>query len=56
MKKAVKNNKKTKFLMEIFPTWKLNDVEAYAELCDKKELKQLAIEHGYDDKSIRAKL
>ncbi len=56
IKKDVKNNKKTKFLMEIFPTWKLKDIEAYAEICDKKELKQLAIEHGYDDKSIRAKL
>ena len=31
-------------------------IEAYAEICDKKELKQLAIEYGYDDKSIRAKL
>ena len=56
IKKDVKNNKKTKFLMEIFPTWKLKDIEAYAEICDKKELKQLAIEYGYDDKSIRAKL
>jgi len=56
IKKAIKDNKKTKFLMEIFPTWKLKDIEAYAEICDKKELKQLAIEYGYDDKSIRAKL
>ena len=56
MKKNVKDNKKTKFLRELYPTWKLSDIEAYAEMCDKKELKQLAIEHGYDDKSIREKL
>jgi len=56
MKKNVKDNKKTKFLRELYPTWKLRDIEAYASMCDKKELKQLAIEHGYDDKSIREKL
>ena len=53
MKKETKDNKKTKFLKEIYPSWKLSDIEAYAEMCDKKELKQLAIEHGYDDKSIK---
>ena len=58
MKKNVKDNNagKIKFLSELYPTWKLNDIEAYAEMCDKKELKQLAKEHGYDDKSIREKL
>jgi hypothetical protein len=58
MKKNVKDNNagKIKFLSELYPTWKLNDIEAYAEMCDKKELKQLAIEHGYDDKSIRERL
>ena len=56
MKKETKDNKKTKFLKEIYPSWKLSDIEAYAEICDKKELKQLAREHGYDDKSIKQKL
>ncbi len=53
MKKETKDNKKTKFLKEIYPTWKLSDIEAYAQMCDKKELKKLAIDHGYDDKSIK---
>jgi hypothetical protein len=53
MKKETKDNKKTKFLKEIYPTWKLSDIEAYAQMCDKKELKKLAIDYGYDDKSIK---
>jgi hypothetical protein len=51
-KKKKGDNKRSKFLLEIYPTKKQDEVEMMAELMDLKELKALAKDHGYDDKQI----
>lgn len=42
------NNKSVKLLLEIYPTMKYDEAELLARISTKKELKQLAEEHGYD--------
>lgn len=51
--KKTENNKKLKFLQEIYPTHKLIDLEILAKLSSIKELKQQAIDRGWDDNTIR---
>ena len=55
-RKTEGSSKKARFLMEIYPTMKLDDVELLAKLMTDKEAKALAKEHGYDDKAIKDKL
>ncbi len=47
-KKKTTDNKAVNFLLEIYPTMKLEEVEILAKLSSKKELKQLAEEHGIE--------
>jgi hypothetical protein len=42
------SNKAIKFLLEIYPTMKHDEAELLARISTKKELKQLAEEHGYE--------
>lgn len=42
------NDKATKFVSEIYPNMKWDEVETLVRLSTKKELKELALEHGYD--------
>ena len=49
-KKAGDNNKSVKLLEQIYPNMKSDEVELLARLSTKKELKQLAEEHGIDVK------
>jgi len=47
------NNKAEKFLREIYPHAKTDDIALMAQLNDKKDLKELAQAHGWDDKRIK---
>ena len=52
-KKDSSNNKTEKFLRELYPTAKTDEIQLMAKLNDKKELKQLARDHGYTDEQIK---
>ena len=55
-KKSEKNNKAIKFLTELYPHLKSDDIELMAELNTQQDLKDLARQHGWDDKKIRSDL
>jgi hypothetical protein len=46
------SNKLVKFLSEIYPTRKLDELELLASISTEKECKELAKLHGYEDKQI----
>lgn len=48
-----KKNKVFEFIYSIYPHMKAEDIEELITLNDKASLKQLAKEHGYDDKTIK---
>ena len=52
-KKDSANNKSEKFLATIFPHLKDDEIKLLAKLNDKATLKELAKQHGYDDKAIK---
>jgi hypothetical protein len=47
-KKKDDSSKAVKFLLQIYPNMKLDEVETLARISTKKELQELAREHGYD--------
>ena len=47
-----KTNKTIKFLREIYPNMKDDEVELLAGISTKKELKELAQEYGYEPKDV----
>jgi hypothetical protein len=51
-RKAEGSNKKVKFLSQVYPNAKIDDLELLATLMDTKKLKQLAKDLGWDDKQI----
>jgi hypothetical protein len=51
-KKKKGDTKASKFLMEIYPNRKQDELEMLAQIMDTKELKALARSHGYEDKQI----
>ena len=55
-KKRVNNNKVVKFLRNFYPDYTDDDLETLAEISDKKELKQLAQQNGWEDKKIKEAL
>lgn len=55
-KKKENNNKAEKFLRNLYPHLKDDDIELLGRLNSKSDLKQLAKEHGWDDKRIKAEL
>jgi hypothetical protein len=55
-KKKTGSNKKTKFLEELYPNKKLDEIELLAELNTDKELKELARKYGMDEATIAKKL
>ena len=55
-KSRVNNNKVVKFLRNFYPDYADDDLETLAELTTKDELKQLAKQHGWDDKRIKSEL
>lgn len=55
-KKSGGNSKKTKFLAEIYPNKKMDEIEMLADLITDKELKDLAKRYGMEDSVISKKL
>lgn len=51
--KKGKTNKSLKFLESIYPTMKMDELELLSTITPESELKQLAKDHGYDDKQIK---
>jgi hypothetical protein len=51
-KKKKAEPKKLKFLEEMYPARKMADLELLAQMTSVKDLKQLAINAGWDDKTI----
>ncbi len=49
-------NKKIKFLAEIYPNSKMQDIEVLSELITDKELKELGRKHGFDEPTLAKKL
>lgn len=54
-KKDGSNNKTVKFLTELFPNLKDDEIELLAEINDKRDIENLARKHGHDDKAIKSK-
>jgi hypothetical protein len=54
-KDATSNPKKSKFLAEIYPNKKMDEIEMLAALTTDKELKALAKTYGLDDATIAKK-
>lgn len=51
-RKSNASSKAVKLLMEIYPNKKLDEIELIARISTKKELKELAAEHGYEKVDI----
>jgi len=51
-KKKQGNNKLSKFLLEIYPNRKQDEIDMLSQLMTTAEAKKLAQSHGYDDKQI----
>lgn len=54
--KKENTNRASKFLREIYPTAKEDEIQLMAKLNSTDELKQLARAHGWDDKRIKSDL
>jgi hypothetical protein len=55
-KKSDRDNKAIKFLTSLYPELKSDDIELLAELNSKEDLRNLAKQHGWDDKRIKSDL
>jgi hypothetical protein len=55
-KRESNNSKAIKFLRQIYPEYKEDELELLAQINDTADLKQLAREHGWDDKRIKSEL
>mgnify|MGYP006266795897 CR=1 FL=1 len=55
-KKKTGNTKKLKFLEEIYPNRKQDELEMLSDLITDKEIKDLARQHGLDEAAIAKKL
>lgn len=55
-KKKTSDNKAEKFFSELYPHLKDDDIKLLAALNSKDDIKQLAKQHGWDDKRIKADL
>ena len=55
-KKKTSDNKAEKFFAELYPAMREDEIKLLAELNSKDDIKQLAKEHGWDDKRIKSDL
>ena len=55
-KKKAGGGKKQKFLEELYPNKKIDEIELLAKLATDKEVKDLARTYGYDEATIAKKL
>ncbi len=51
-KDSLGNTKISKFLLEIYPNKKTDEIELLSKLISVKEAKELAVKYGYDQKQI----
>ena len=51
-KRKKADTKRLKFLLELYPSKKQDELELLSELMSLKEIKELARQHGYEDKEI----
>jgi hypothetical protein len=49
-------NKKIKFLAELYPNKKMQDIEVLSELITDKELKELGRKYGFDEATLAKKI
>jgi hypothetical protein len=49
-------NKKIKFLSEIYPNKKMQDIEVLSEIITDKELKEIGRAYGYDEATLAKKI
>ena len=54
-KKKDSNSKVQKFLEELYPELKQDEIELLAKINDQRDIEDLARKHGHDDKSIKAR-
>lgn len=54
-KKTGSDSKKVKFLTEIYPNKKIDEIELLSKLATDKDLKELARKHGMDEPTIAKK-
>jgi hypothetical protein len=55
-KREGSNSKAVKFLRQIYPEYKEDELELLAQINDTADLKQLAKDFGWDDKRIKSEL
>lgn len=55
-KRGNSNNKSIKFLRQFYPEYKEDELELLASINTVEDLKQLAREHGWDDRKIKNEL
>lgn len=55
-KKKESNNKAVKFFRELYPHLKEDELELLGRINSKDDIKELARQHGWDDKRIKAEL
>lgn len=55
-KKSEKDNKAIKFLTEMYPLAKPDEIELLAQINSKQDLRDLARNHGWDDNRIKSML
>ncbi len=48
-----KKDKVSNFIADLYPHIKSDEIELMLQINSKQELKELAVAHGYDDKSIK---
>jgi hypothetical protein len=53
---ASSTNKKVKFLADLYPSMKMDEIEMMAKLYTDKDLMKLGKEHGFDDNTIKKNL
>ena len=54
-KKKTGNNKVTKFLEEVYPDLKQDEIDLLAKINDQRDIEDMARRRGDDDKSIKAR-
>jgi hypothetical protein len=55
-KRESSNNKAVKFLRQVYPTYSEDELELLANINTTEEIKNLAREHGWDDRKIKQEL
>lgn len=55
-KRQGSNNKAVKFLRQIYPEYKEDELELLAQINSTEDLKQLAREHGWNDRQIKIEI